>query len=161
MKKIFILILGALLISGCSQTKSTSLLATTSTETTANNQYQQLTQQSKQTNEKNMDTTATLLSPDKQPNLLTKYSRAILQTNLGDITVEFYADESPVTVNNFLYLAESGFYDGTTFHRVIKDFMIQGGDRYPKTLIAVTMARADQAIALLTKSITISWSVVL
>ncbi len=54
-------------------------------------------------------------------------SSAILHTNLGDITVQFYPE--PInTVNNFIKLAEAGFYDGTKFHRVIKNFMIQGGD---------------------------------
>ncbi|MFH0854869.1 MAG: peptidylprolyl isomerase [bacterium] len=56
------------------------------------------------------------------------YDRAVIKTNYGDITVKFYAESSPVTVNNFMDLAKKGFYDGTKFHRVIKDFMIQGGD---------------------------------
>jgi peptidyl-prolyl cis-trans isomerase B (cyclophilin B) len=53
---------------------------------------------------------------------------AILHTEKGDITIDFYADRAPVTVNNFLFLAQHGFYDGTIFHRVIPDFMAQGGD---------------------------------
>lgn len=57
-----------------------------------------------------------------------QYSKAILKTNLGDIEVEFFKDESPKTVNNFMYLAQQKFYDQTQFHRIIKDFMIQGGD---------------------------------
>lgn len=69
-----------------------------------------------------------VLAPDKQTDLISKYSRAIIKTNQGDIEVELYKDESPVTVNNFMYLAQSGFYNGSKFHRVIKDFMIQGGD---------------------------------
>ena len=48
--------------------------------------------------------------------------------NYGNISVELYADTAPITVNNFIELANSGFYDGLTFHRVIKGFMIQGGD---------------------------------
>jgi cyclophilin family peptidyl-prolyl cis-trans isomerase len=60
--------------------------------------------------------------------LVKEYSGAILKTNLGDIEVKFYGEDSPKTVNNFLTLAKSGFYNGTRFHRVIKDFMIQGGD---------------------------------
>lgn len=48
--------------------------------------------------------------------------------NLGDIEVELYPQVAPNTVNNFISLANDGFYDGITFHRVIKDFMIQGGD---------------------------------
>lgn len=55
-------------------------------------------------------------------------TQAVLHTSKGDITVEFYADASPFTVNNFLNLANIGFYDNTKFHRVIKDFMIQAGD---------------------------------
>ncbi|MCX5893649.1 MAG: peptidylprolyl isomerase [Deltaproteobacteria bacterium] len=50
-----------------------------------------------------------------------------LQTSLGDITLELYPDKAPVTVANFLQYVKSGFYDGTTFHRVIPTFMIQGG----------------------------------
>lgn len=65
---------------------------------------------------------------DGQKDLVKEYNQATLKTNKGDITIEFYSDKSPVTVNNFLNLAESGFYNGTTFHRVIKNFMIQGGD---------------------------------
>jgi cyclophilin family peptidyl-prolyl cis-trans isomerase len=71
-------------------------------------------------------------SPDKQENLTKTYSQAIIKTNLGNITVKFYAAESPLTVNNFLNLAQAGFYNGTKFHRVIKDFMIQGGDPLSK-----------------------------
>ncbi|MDD3285817.1 MAG: peptidylprolyl isomerase [Patescibacteria group bacterium] len=67
-------------------------------------------------------------APDYQPDLLSKYSGAVIKTNQGDITVKFYKEDSPVTVNNFLYLAQAGFYNGSKFHRVIKDFMIQGGD---------------------------------
>lgn len=73
-------------------------------------------------------TTAKVVAPDKQVNLIAKYSGAIIKTNLGDIQVKFYNEESPITVNNFMNLAQAGFYKGTTFHRVIKDFMIQGGD---------------------------------
>ncbi|MBF0500861.1 MAG: peptidylprolyl isomerase [Candidatus Riflebacteria bacterium] len=53
---------------------------------------------------------------------------ATLKTSLGEIKVELLAKESPKTVNNFVFLARENFYDGTIFHRIIKDFMIQGGD---------------------------------
>lgn len=53
---------------------------------------------------------------------------ATLETSRGTITCELFAKDAPVTVNNFVFLARDGFYDGTTFHRVIADFMIQGGD---------------------------------
>lgn len=74
----------------------------------------------------------TIMSPDKQEDLTKTYSQAILKTSLGNITVKFYAAESPITVNNFFNLAKAGFYNGTKFHRVIKDFMIQGGDPLSK-----------------------------
>jgi cyclophilin family peptidyl-prolyl cis-trans isomerase len=53
---------------------------------------------------------------------------ATLQTNQGAIEIELYDDDAPTTVGNFLKLARDGFYDGVIFHRVIPDFMIQGGD---------------------------------
>lgn len=56
-----------------------------------------------------------------------KYT-ATFRTELGDFVVELYADKTPLTVNNFVFLAREGFYDGVTFHRVIKGFMAQGGD---------------------------------
>lgn len=53
---------------------------------------------------------------------------AVIKTTEGDMVVEFWPDVAPKTVENFKTLAKKGFYDGTAFHRVIKDFMIQGGD---------------------------------
>lgn len=53
---------------------------------------------------------------------------AVLTTSAGDIVVEFWPDVAPKTVENFKTLAKKGFYDGTAFHRIMKDFMIQGGD---------------------------------
>ena len=57
----------------------------------------------------------------------TAMSQATLHTNAGPITIEFFDDDAPKTVENFRKLAADGFYDGLTFHRVISDFMIQGG----------------------------------
>ena len=57
-----------------------------------------------------------------------KQYSARFKTERGDIVVELYADRAPRTVENFLNLARAGFYDGTTFHRVISGFMAQGGD---------------------------------
>jgi peptidyl-prolyl cis-trans isomerase B (cyclophilin B) len=53
--------------------------------------------------------------------------KAVLKTTKGDIKLELFAEQAPVTVANFVNLASRGFYDGLTFHRVIPDFMIQGG----------------------------------
>jgi len=56
-----------------------------------------------------------------------KYT-ATISTDKGDIVLELFADKTPQTVNNFVFLAREGFYDDTIFHRVIADFMAQGGD---------------------------------
>ena len=53
---------------------------------------------------------------------------AIFKTNHGDINVDLFVSQAPVTVNNFVFLARDGFYNDVIFHRVIPDFMIQGGD---------------------------------
>jgi cyclophilin family peptidyl-prolyl cis-trans isomerase len=65
--------------------------------------------------------------PEFTIDLKKKYS-ATLSTDKGDIVLELFAEKTPVTVNNFVFLAREGFYDGTIFHRVIPDFMAQGGD---------------------------------
>ncbi len=61
------------------------------------------------------------IDPDKQ------YT-AIIETEKGDLVLELFAKDVPVTVNNFVFLARQGYYDNSTFHRVIRDFMAQGGD---------------------------------
>ncbi|MFO0743549.1 MAG: peptidylprolyl isomerase [Candidatus Paceibacterota bacterium] len=75
----------------------------------------------KKNNQKTMDNT----------NEQKTYTEAILHTSMGDISFEFSKDK-PLTTANFQKLAESGFYDGVKFHRVIKDFMIQTGDPLSK-----------------------------
>ena len=57
-----------------------------------------------------------------------KVYRVCMRTDRGDIELELYPHHAPQTVNNFVFLAQEGFYDGLVFHRVIGDFMIQGGD---------------------------------
>ena len=58
---------------------------------------------------------------------------AVVETKFGKIVIEFYDKDAPKTVANFIKLAKQGFYDGTTFHRVIPGFMIQGGDPNSKS----------------------------
>ncbi len=71
-------------------------------------------------------------SNSTNPITITKNMKAIFHTSLGDITVEFFNDQAPKTVENFVKLASEKFYDGTKFHRVIKGFMDQGGDPLTK-----------------------------
>ncbi len=76
--------------------------------------------------------------PKKRPTPKTAKARdyartlAILHTSQGDVTVRFFHDRAPNHVKNFVDLAASGFYDGTLFHRVIRDFVVQGGDPLTK-----------------------------
>ena len=68
---------------------------------------------------------------DSAPELtidLDKTYHATLSTSEGDITIQFYAADAPQTVNNFIFLARGDFYNDVIFHRVIRNFMIQGGD---------------------------------
>ena len=70
-------------------------------------------------------------SYDAAPDLTidtTKSYSATIETNLGTIEIDLDAGGSPLTVNNFVFLARDGFYDGVIFHRVISGFMVQGGD---------------------------------
>lgn len=57
-----------------------------------------------------------------------KNYKVTMETNKGTIELELYPQHAPITVNNFVFLANEGFYDGVLFHRVIRDFVIQGGD---------------------------------
>lgn len=66
-------------------------------------------------------------APDMVIDPAKKYT-ATVSTDKGDMVIELFADKTPKTVNNFVFLAREGFYDNITFHRVIGDFMAQGGD---------------------------------
>jgi cyclophilin family peptidyl-prolyl cis-trans isomerase len=57
-----------------------------------------------------------------------KKYQATLHTEKGDIVLELFSDKTPITVNNFIFLSREGYYDGVIFHRVIENFMVQGGD---------------------------------
>ncbi len=116
MRKFFILFgLSLLLLSGCGTAIKNENQANTNTAT-----------------EDKQVQIETAIEKLGQQNLLDQYNGAIIKTNQGNITVSFYNNDSPVTVNNFLNLAQQGFYNGTKFHRVIPDFMIQGGDPLSK-----------------------------
>jgi peptidylprolyl isomerase len=69
-----------------------------------------------------------------ETNTIKKMTTVTMTTNMGEITLELFADLKPKTVENFTKLASEGFYNGTRFHRVIKGFMIQGGDPLSKEI---------------------------
>ena len=62
-----------------------------------------------------------------QASSITSNPQLQISTNLGDIKIELFAQKAPISVNNFLEYVDSGFYEGTVFHRIIADFMVQGG----------------------------------
>jgi cyclophilin family peptidyl-prolyl cis-trans isomerase len=110
---ISIILISALVFSGCIKNKS----KTTSTPTPVPSKAAPT--------KKPM--TKTLSKPTMTIDAEKTYS-AVIKTNMGNISVKLFADKSPITVNNFVYLAKEKFYDNVVFHRIIKDFMIQGGD---------------------------------
>ncbi len=71
---------------------------------------------------------------------------ATLETNHGSMDVEFYPEDAPNTVNNFVGLAKDGYYDGTPFHRIIKGFMVQGGDPTGSGMGGPGYKFADEAV---------------
>jgi peptidyl-prolyl cis-trans isomerase B (cyclophilin B) len=88
-------------------------------------------------NEKNSasDTPNNLVVSTSQPSVPADTNDvAVLKTSDGEMVIQFWPDVAPNTVSNFVKLAQSGFYDGTTFHRIIDGFMIQGGDPNTKDL---------------------------
>jgi cyclophilin family peptidyl-prolyl cis-trans isomerase len=89
---------------------------------------QQQQEEAQPTEKAPLEKTDNASSANIDTTLAEKYSGAILKTNMGDIEVELFSKEAPKTVSNFIKLSQDGFYEQTKFHRVIKDFMIQGGD---------------------------------
>lgn len=125
MKYAIILSLILLLISGCAHKKEEE---TASLEQEPGTKTQAMQDDNKQSELAKIVPGPNTADPSGFENLASQYSQAVIKTNFGEIKVKFYNEESPKTVNNFLNLAKIGLYNGTRFHRVIADFMIQGGD---------------------------------
>lgn len=117
MKKILIFALLTFALAGCTTTAPEDTNSSTNTNLT-------------QENEKTIPQVKTNQESEKET--MENITQATITTNMGSFTVEFYNEDSPKTVANFVKLAQDGFYDGTKFHRIIKDFMIQGGDPLSK-----------------------------
>lgn len=134
MQKLLTLTMLSVLLVGCASNNP----ALTTTDNYGTNESADQTKEQIKTDTDKQETIKqdkTMTNPDQATfeDLTKEYTQAVIKTNQGDITVEFYGADSPKTVNNFLNLAKLGFYDGTNFHRVIKDFMIQGGDPNSKS----------------------------
>lgn len=115
-------------LSGCSSSESGNNGENTENEQENTEQSEEMTDEEKAYQEY-LDNLATqgesitqLDPPEKGEEI------AVIHTSMGDIKVKFFPDEAPKAVENFKTLAKDGYYDGITFHRVINDFMIQGGD---------------------------------
>lgn len=85
-----------------------------------------------QNNINNQNINKYMVNPENFTDLVSQYSKAIIKTSVGNIEIKFYSKDSPKTVNNFLNLAQLGFYNGIKFHRVMEGFMIQVGDPLTK-----------------------------
>jgi cyclophilin family peptidyl-prolyl cis-trans isomerase len=106
------LLVALLLITACSGKTTTPATTPAPTQTTATME------------EKTMQwSTPPVMTIDKN-----KTYTATIKTNYGEITIQLFPKEAPLAVNNFIFLARQGYYDGVKFHRIVKDFMIQGGD---------------------------------
>ena len=129
------IIIGVLFLlgAGCGQnTYDTTIINTNPSNTYTSNTIQQDNMTNKVKNNNSSTTKETKKVSSSTVDILQQYNQAVLKTNMCDITIEFYNNDSPNTVRNFLTLAQKDFYDSTTFHRVIDDFMIQGGDPLSK-----------------------------
>jgi cyclophilin family peptidyl-prolyl cis-trans isomerase len=84
----------------------------------------------------------------KEPNPI-----VVVETNVGNITIELFKDRAPVTVNNFLTYASLNFYSGTIFHRIVKGFMIQGGGYTPQMRLKKPNAPIKNEASFLLKNV--------
>jgi cyclophilin family peptidyl-prolyl cis-trans isomerase len=120
--KILIILTLSLVLGAC--TNSNSVNKPNKTNLNINNQINNM--ENNNTTNKNSRTVL------NQKDLAQEYQYVVLSTNYGDIKIKLYTDKTPITANNFLNLAQDGFYNNTKFHRIIEGFMIQGGDPLSK-----------------------------
>ncbi len=131
-KIVFILPILALLLSGCGTTSNSSETSVPAGDTGISLQDQVSQGATSENPDQSVSSDASTNNKiSNMPEMIIDQNKtytAIMHTTAGDITLELNAKATPITVNNFVWLAKKGFYDGVIFHRVIKDFMIQGGD---------------------------------
>lgn len=134
---VFVVFIMAVLIIGVAYFKKTSTVKVWDTSESATEKTEDVTPMDPNVNisdtKGKQPGAANELTNNTMAETIPVYSQAVLKTNVGEVTVELFRDDAPKTVENFITLAQSGFYNGTKFHRVIEDFMIQGGDPLSKT----------------------------
>lgn len=130
MNKYILLAISLIFIAGCgaSAPSQNSVNSYSADETSQNDNYSQQEEQVNNTTPDNSTNSGSNMEAPKMEIDQNKTYTAVLHTSEGDIEVSLNAKATPVTVNNFVTLSKKDFYDNTIFHRVIKDFMIQGGD---------------------------------
>ncbi|WP_432360198.1 peptidylprolyl isomerase [Sporosarcina sp. UB5] len=131
MKKMSLTLLSVfllLLLAACGQSEQKG--QNTATNGSSNTQSEE--NQNKQTDDTSSDETtneeATTMYPQLSNEVAASEALVVMNTTMGPIKIKLFPEKAPKTVENFLTHAENGYYDGIIFHRVIKDFMIQGGD---------------------------------
>ncbi len=131
MYKVLVIIAGILLISGCDKARVTELEqennALKGQVESLNTQVENLNRQ----NQESQESVSALKAASERLDFLSKNLKGVtarIVTNQGNIDLEFFPDKAPLHSFAFITRAESGYYDGATFHRIIKNFMIQGGD---------------------------------
>lgn len=127
MKKRYIVLIIVLIAAGWYLLRNSRAEAPTSETKSATTTSDSTTNQNNSNNPKEK-TLNNLQFPGILPAGRIENKKAVIETAKGTISIDLYADKAPKTVSNFVYLAEKGYYDGLTFHRVVPGFVIQGGD---------------------------------
>ncbi|KXT78292.1 peptidylprolyl isomerase [Streptococcus sp. DD13] len=124
----FLLILAGLSLSACSSSSRSTTASSSSTDTnsTTSSSVASLAKYQEDLNYALYNPDATF--PQLSTEVANNEAQVVLHTSKGDITIKLFPELAPLAVQNFLTHAKEGYYNGLTFHRVIKDFMIQGGD---------------------------------
>lgn len=123
MKYILFLVIATMLFSACVRSNTDQTNPPQQTGKDLSNQHADTNPEPQQLDTHKFDRVTDIL-PDEQ----IKNKKAVIQTSRGTIEFELLAEDAPLTVSNFVFLVNKNFYNGLTFHRVVKDFVIQGGD---------------------------------
>jgi peptidyl-prolyl cis-trans isomerase A (cyclophilin A) len=131
MKKIILLLVLSMLVFGCAQApveETEEIEEVEEVEEAADEEVEETTEDETEEVEETPDEETEEETPEEPEAEESKNTMVLLETSMGDIKIQLFDDLVPITAGNFKKLVEEGFYDGIIFHRVIADFMLQGGD---------------------------------